>query len=79
MFLKIDEDKLKEIEKLTMTDYEAKLGYIPAENIEAIIDDLLCEIHNLQEKISDMEEDIEENYRPIKPHEMNGWNYRDFI
>ena len=80
MYIKLDEEKLKEIQEITMTDYEAKLGYIPSENIINIIDDLLCEIHNMQEKISDMEQDIENNYelKEVNPYIEYGVKESDF-
>lgn len=80
MYIKIDEDKLKKIQEITMTDYEAKLNYVPSENIMNIIDDLLCEIDNMQEKIEDMERDVENNYelKNVNPYEEYGINERDF-
>ena len=81
MFYKIEEEKLKEITRITMGDYEAKLNYIPSENIINIIEDLLCEIHNMEEKIKDMEQDIENNYelKNVNPYEEYGISERDFI
>lgn len=52
--------------------YERKGDYIPAENIESMIKDLLYEIDRLNEKIEDMENDIRDNYRPISNEEMYG-------
>ena len=80
MYIKLDEEKLKEIQEITMTDYEAKLNYIPSENIINIIDDLLCEIHNMEEKIKDMEQDIENNYelKEVNPYIEYGVKECDF-
>lgn len=80
MYTKIDEDKLKEIQSITMTDYEAKLGYLPTEILNDIIDDLLLEIHRLEEKIEDMERDIENNYKlkEVNPYTEYGISERDF-
>lgn len=81
MFYKISEEKLKEITKITMGDYEAKLNYIPSENIINIIDDLLSEIHRLEEKNQDLEQEIENNYelKEVNPYEEYGISERDFI
>lgn len=81
MYLKIDEEKLKEIEELTMTDYDAKLGFVPGENLIGMIDDLLYEIHNLQEKVSDLQHDIDNNYelKRIDLYEEYGVSEKDFI
>ena len=81
MYLKMEEEKIKEIEELTMTDYDAKLGYIHSDNLESMIDDLLYEIHNLQDKVRDLENDIENNYEAKKfdPYEEYGVSRKDFI
>ena len=58
----IDEKIIKKVEELTMTDYEAKGNQVPAENIEAMIEDLLLEIEKLEEKYNDLEERIDTYY-----------------
>lgn len=50
MYLKIDSEKIKEIEKITMTEYEKEGNFLTVDTIEAIIDDLLIEINNQKEK-----------------------------
>ena len=72
MYLKLDKKIIDKIEEITCTDYERKGDYIPAENIDSMIYDLLCEIDRLSEKIEDMENDIRDNYRPISNEEMYG-------
>lgn len=72
MYLELKQDLIDKIEEITCTDYERKGDYIPAENIESMIKDLLCEIDRLNEKIEDMENDIRDNYRPISNEEMYG-------
>ncbi len=81
MFYKIDEEKLKKIEEITLTDYETKLGYLPVENLNDIIDDLMLEIDRLEEKINDMEQDIENNYqlKERNEYEEYGLNLNDFM
>lgn len=63
--MKIDEsnyDVLCKVEELTGTDYgivwkdvENKDGVIPVENLLNIVEDLMCEIGCLNEKIEDLE------------------------
>lgn len=72
MYLELKQDLIDKIEEITCTDYERKGDYIPAENIDSMIYDLLCEIDRLNEKIEDMENDIRDNYRPISNEEMYG-------
>lgn len=72
MYLELDKKTIDKIEEMTCTDYERKGDYIPSENIENMIKDLLYEIDILSEKIEDMENDIRDNYRPISNEEMYG-------
>lgn len=47
--MKLGQEKIDKIEEITLTDYESVDGVISIENIECIIDDLLCEIEKLEE------------------------------
>lgn len=78
MYLKLSEEMLKRIQKITLTDYEAKLGYVPAESVTEIIVDLLLEIDRLEEKYKDFEQEVEDNYKPYTKEEMYGVSDRDF-
>lgn len=51
--MKLDQEKIDKIEKITLTNYESVDGVIPIANIECIIDDLLCEIESLKEKMEE--------------------------
>lgn len=64
MYLEMEEEKIKKIEEITVTDYEAKGNMIPVKNIYSLIDDLLYEINCLNEKIEDMQNNFEEHYQP---------------
>lgn len=81
MFIKVDEKKVKELQSYTITDYEVKNELMPVECINNIIEDALHEIHNLEEKIEDLEQDIENNYelKNINPYVEYGINEKDFI
>ena len=79
MYLKIDEAALKKIEDITMYDFEAEGSFLPADNVIEIIEDLLLEIDRLQEKYEDLEQDLEENYKPIPASEQYGISDRDFL
>ncbi len=57
----------------------AKYGYISEYTALSIIEDLMHEIDILNEKIEDLEQDVEDNYRPIKKEEQYEVSYRDFI
>lgn len=51
--MKLEQEKIDKIEEITLTNYESVDGVISIENIECIIDDLLCEIENLREKLEE--------------------------
>lgn len=74
----IDKELLERIEKETFTDYEAydvvggkeNETYLPVDNIEPMLSDLLIEIDRLKEKIEDIIRDREDNYRPVRYEEQ---------
>lgn len=62
----------KKVSDLTLTDYEIRWfkaenieGYILAENMLSMIEDLLCEIDNWEEKYKNFEQYVEDNYRHL--------------
>ena len=81
------ESKLyNEASNITGIDYEefiynpgAKYGYISEYTAQSIIEDLIHEIDILNEKIEDLEQDIQDNYKPITKEEQYEVSYRDFI
>lgn len=73
-----EKETIKRVSEITYTDYEMEGKFIPVENLIAAIEDLLLEIGRLEEKIEDMERDIEENYKPISYAEQIDYRERDF-
>lgn len=65
MFIKLDEKIIKKVEELTLTKVNRKDEFVYAEDIQSMIEDLLIEIDELNEKLLDMEEDRQQNYTPI--------------
>ena len=65
MFIKLDEKKIKKVEELTLTKVNREDEFVYAEDIQSMIEDLLIEIDELNEKLLDMEEDRQQNYTPI--------------
>lgn len=59
---------LDKVEKITFTDYSIKKyserneGYIEHDKLMVAIEDLLCEIECLNQKIKDLENDDENDY-----------------
>jgi len=63
---KKDLENLKKVREITRTDYKIDMnGYISCEDMACIIDELTGTIEHLQEEIKDIEQDRDDNYRPI--------------
>ena len=77
MYLKFDEDLYKTITNLTMTDYELYGEFLPYDSIVPMIEDLLGEIHKLQEEYEDLQNDLESNYKPLSRSDYTGDSYDD--
>ena len=65
MKYEISDTLYKKIQDITGTDYDRIGKDIPVESIESIIEDLIYEIHNRDEKIEDIKNDIQDNYKKI--------------
>lgn len=79
MYLEIEEELKTKIENTTGIDYDFKGNFLPSESITSIFEDLISEIDRLEEKYSDLEKDVEDNYKPISVAEQYGISDRDFI
>ncbi len=81
MCVEVDNAILNEVEKITMTEYSKQNGLLEADSVEPMLYDLICEIHHLEDKIKDLENDIENNYelKNINPYEEYGVSEKDFI
>jgi len=73
----IEKELYDKVCEITMTGYEeiidnpgAKYIYASDYTITSIIEDLMYEIDRLQEKYEDLEQDLEDNYKPITKEEM---------
>lgn len=78
----LDETDLKNLEKvreITRTDYKTdKNGYIEVEDLTCIIDELLGEIEHLKEEKEEIEQDRDDNYKPISYKDQVGVSDKDF-
>lgn len=50
-----------------------------ANDIMSEAENLKSELDALQKKYDDLEQDIQENYKPISKYEFHGVNERDFL
>ena len=57
---------------IAWTDSHNLKGMIHPDEMLSMIEDLICEIDRLEEKIEDREQEIKDNYRQITPREMYG-------
>lgn len=70
---------LNEIEEITNTNYNFNGDYSNVEKLISIIDDLLIEVRKAQEKLNELENDLNENYRPVPVAEQVAISNNDFI
>lgn len=70
VWVDIDEDILKKVEEATVTDYEAVGGKVTVESLKGMVEDLLIELESKDDKIKDIIEDRESNYRSLTNAEL---------
>lgn len=82
----IEKELYDKVSELTNTDYleiiynpGARYAFISEYAAYSMITDLLHEIDVLQEKVDDLEQDIEYNYKPIKQADQYEISNHDFI
>ncbi len=68
----IDKETIKKAEDIISEDYDIEDNFIKAEYLVEIIEDLIAQIEHLEEKIADMKQEVEDNYRPLTPRELYG-------
>ena len=63
---------INQLKEITLTDYEVKGNQIPIENFVPMVEDLLTEYHNLEEKYNDLKQEMYNNYKPGEsdPYEL---------
>lgn len=53
--MKLDQEKIDKVEKITLNDYKSVNGFVTVENVEEMIDNLLTEIDSLKEEFRNLE------------------------
>lgn len=84
MYYVMNEDernKMQQVSDITLTDYEVMGKTIPVEKLMAAIEDLLVELHREQEKVADLESEINNYYelKNVSEYEEYGVSEKDFI
>ena len=62
MYLELEQETIKKINELLLTDLGEKGNFIPVENIKQLIEELLMLIDELEEKNKDIISDRDTNY-----------------
>lgn len=81
MYYKLDEidtETIKKAEDIITEDYDIEGNFIKVEYLIEIIEDLLNELDSANKKYSDLEQQIEDNYKPISVAEQYGISNKDF-
>lgn len=56
-------DRVNEVSKITITDYDLKGNFISGDNLLAALEDLLAFYHHKEEELEDLQKEISENYK----------------
>lgn len=78
MYVVLPEYAVKQIKRITCNDYELVGCKLPVSSVVSLIEDLLSELDRAEEKYNDLEQNLEDNYKPISRAEMYGFDERDF-
>ena len=68
----INKELANKIKSKTLNEYGIKIDdkvYLEQNDVLSIIEDLLVEIGNLEEKYEDLERDMQDNYKHIRSEE----------
>ena len=73
----LDIDLKSRLDKIV--SYRVNPHDVDEDDLLEIIEEVVSEYENLQDKYNDLEKEIEENYRPIPVAEQYGISEKDFI
>jgi hypothetical protein len=59
-------ETINEVSGITFTDYDITGKFIPVDSLMSAIEDLLVEFHHKEDEVSDLQNDIENNYKLIE-------------
>lgn len=65
-------EMIKKIQEITMHDYELKGNFIPQNSLWLMVEDLLCELDNKEEKLENYKQYVSDNYRQLNDEEIYG-------
>jgi hypothetical protein len=72
---------IKDISKITFTDYKIEGNLIEVDTLIGAIEDLLTEYHRKEEELEDLHNEISENYelKRVNPYEEYGVSEKEFL
>lgn len=82
MYVELDEKEyelMKEVQSITCTNYELKGNLIDKDGLICALEELVWEVHRLEEEIERQKEDIRDNYKRISDYDFYGVSESDFI
>lgn len=84
MYYRLDEEELErvnEVSELTGVDYDLQNNFIPVDSLIEALKDLLIQYHKKEKEITDLQQDMDENYevKKINYYEEYGISEKDFI
>lgn len=65
-------EMIKKIQEITMHDYELKGNFIPQNSLWLMVEDLLCELDNKEEKLENYKQYVADNYKQLNDEEIYG-------
>jgi translation initiation factor 6 (eIF-6) len=74
-------NRVKEVSKITITDYEVKGNFISGDTLLAALEDLLVSYHAKEEELENLQQEISENYelKKVNMYEEYGLSENDFL
>ena len=63
-------ETIKKIQEITMHDYELKGNFVPQNSLWWMVEDLLCELDNKEEKLENYKQYVADNYRQLNDEEI---------
>lgn len=73
MYLELNDKEyelIKEVSEITLTNYELKGNLISSESMLCAIQELVWEVHRLEDEIEAINEDIRDNYKRVSVEEQ---------
>ena len=78
VYVKIDDEIIKKVEAITMTEYDAT-SMVSVDTLVDMLTDMIVEYDRLEEEKEALENDLENNYQKIEKNEQYEIYNHDFI